>query len=95
METRRTKKTNCVFPRVNTPIMRVRVVCGLFVTIAIFSPSNSFKIEDFPTFGFPTIATNAALETDSFNLFSPFFENEMFSFAPAKEIQNKRRLSIV
>src|SRR5882762_9432204 len=38
--------------------MRLRVVCGLEVTIAIFCPTNRFTRVDFPAFGRPTTATN-------------------------------------
>ena len=51
--------TSCVSPSVHTPMMRVRVVCGLLETIASFVPIRRFKIEDFPTFGRPTMAINA------------------------------------
>lgn len=37
--------------------MRVRVVCGLLETMAIFSLSSVFSSVDFPTFGHPMIAT--------------------------------------
>ena len=37
--------------------MRVRVVCGLSETIAIFSLSSAFSSVDFPTFGRPMMAT--------------------------------------
>ena len=39
--------------------MRLRVVCGLFDTMAIFSPQTVFSRVDLPTFGLPTIAKNA------------------------------------
>ena len=51
--------TSCVSPSVHTPIMRVRVVCGLLETMASFVPSRRFKMEDLPTFGLPTMAINA------------------------------------
>src|SRR5713226_8617702 len=38
--------------------MRLRVVCGLEVTIAIFCPTSRFTSVDFPTFGRPIMATN-------------------------------------
>jgi len=41
--------------------MRLRVVCGLEVTIAIFCPTRRFTSVDFPAFGLPTIATNPDL----------------------------------
>src|SRR5579871_2213123 len=40
--------------------MRLRVVCGLSVTIATFCPTTRFRNVDFPAFGRPTIATNPA-----------------------------------
>src|SRR5208282_3862394 len=38
--------------------MRLRVVCGLEVTIATFWPTKRFNSVDFPAFGLPTMATN-------------------------------------
>src|SRR5713101_3596937 len=38
--------------------MRLRVVCGLEVTIAIFCPTSRFTSVDFPAFGRPMMATN-------------------------------------
>src|SRR5713101_4203782 len=38
--------------------MRLRVVCGLEVTIAIFCPTRRFTSVDLPAFGRPTPATN-------------------------------------
>src|SRR5690606_34026131 len=40
-----------------TPSIRWRVVCGLSVTMLIFSPTSAFISVDLPTFGRPTIAT--------------------------------------
>src|SRR6266404_1765041 len=40
--------------------MRLRVVCGLAVTIAIFCPTRRLSSVDFPAFGRPTMATNPA-----------------------------------
>ena len=37
----------------DTPVMRVRVVCGLLDVIAIFCPISRFIRVDFPTFGLP------------------------------------------
>jgi hypothetical protein len=37
------------------------VVCGFGVIIDIFSPSNRFIKDDFPTFGLPIIAANPDL----------------------------------
>src|SRR5437879_9138782 len=41
--------------------MRLRVVCGLDVTMAIFCPTRRFTSVDFPAFGRPTTATNPDL----------------------------------
>src|ERR1700675_4794163 len=50
--------------------MRLRVVCGLEVTIAIFCPTSRFTSVDFPAFGRPRIATKPER-----NIFpSAFFE---------------------
>src|SRR5215467_4250588 len=38
--------------------MRLRVVCGLEVTMATFWPTRRFSSVDFPAFGRPTMATN-------------------------------------
>src|SRR5262249_30933356 len=38
--------------------MRLRVVCGFGVTIAIFCPTRRFTSVDFPAFGRPRMATN-------------------------------------
>src|SRR6267378_929673 len=54
--------------------MRLRVVCGLEVTIATFCPTSRFTSVDFPAFGRPIIATNPAL--------NPFFASASF-FASA------------
>ena len=43
------------------PVILVRVVCGLFETIAIFSPSMALRRVDFPTFGLPSIAIKPVL----------------------------------
>ena len=45
--------TICVSFLLKTPRMRLRVVCALCVTIAIFSPTSAFVRLDFPTFGRP------------------------------------------
>src|SRR6185437_10292198 len=42
----------------STPRMRVRVVCGLCVTIASFCPNSAFSSVLLPAFGLPTIDTN-------------------------------------
>src|SRR5881394_814562 len=44
-------------PRFKTPSTRCRVVCGLSVTMLIFSPISAFSSVDLPTFGRPMIAT--------------------------------------
>src|SRR5499433_772960 len=41
---------------VRMPVMRLRVVCGLGVTMATFSPKSWFSKVDFPTLGRPTMA---------------------------------------
>src|SRR5215471_16164082 len=38
--------------------MRVRVVCGFSVTMAIFSPTNAFSSVLFPALGRPMMETN-------------------------------------
>src|SRR5664280_1843529 len=38
--------------------MRLRVVCGLRVTIASFSPTSAFSRVDFPALGRPMMETN-------------------------------------
>jgi hypothetical protein len=40
-------------------MIRVRVVCGLSVTMAIFVPSKALSMEDLPAFGRPTMAIKA------------------------------------
>ena len=40
-----------------TPAIRLRVVCGLGVTMASFSPTMRFSSVDLPTLGRPKIAT--------------------------------------
>ena len=50
-------RTYCKGPRVTTPVMRVRVVWGLEVTMATFSPTRRFVRLDLPTFGRPMTAT--------------------------------------
>ena len=45
--------------KVHTPLMRLRVVCGLCDTIAIFSPTRRFRSVDFPTFGRPAMVIMA------------------------------------
>ena len=37
---------------------RLRVVCGLWVTMASFSPTSAFSRVDLPAFGRPTMETN-------------------------------------
>jgi len=41
-----------------TPIMRLRVVCGLAVTMATFSPVRALRSVLLPTLGRPRMATN-------------------------------------
>src|SRR5262249_31956295 len=52
--------TTCPSCRVTIPWMRLRVVWGFEVTIAIFCPTSRFTSVDFPAFGRPTMATNPA-----------------------------------
>ncbi len=66
------KKTSWVSFSVKIPVMRVRVVCGFWETMAIFLPIMVFSREDFPTLGAPTIATKADLRL-SFTALLPFF----------------------
>src|SRR5579884_4321663 len=42
------------------PVIRLRVVCGLGVTIASFSPTSWLSSVDLPTFGRPTMAQKPA-----------------------------------
>src|SRR6185503_4167827 len=51
------RKTIWPSGRVRTPIMRVRVVCGLSDTMAIFSPTSLLSSVDLPAFGRPISAT--------------------------------------
>ena len=51
-------RTYCSGPRVMTPVIRVRVVCGLEVTMATFSPTSRLVRLDLPTLGRPMTATN-------------------------------------
>ena len=46
-------KTNWLSPRVRTPQMRLRVVWGLLVTMATFSPTRALVRVDLPTLGRP------------------------------------------
>ena len=62
------RKTICQSGLLATPMMRLRVVCGLLLTMATFSPTIAFIIVDLPTFGRPTIAANP--ERNFFSLFS-------------------------
>ena len=52
----RSTNTICNPGRVSTPCMRLRVVCGLGLTIDSFLPSSALSSVDFPTFGRPTRA---------------------------------------
>ena len=67
------RNTYCTGPFVRMPVIRVRVVCGLEVTIATFSPTSRFSSEDFPTFGRPTSATNTDFVSND-NYLSPFLK---------------------
>src|ERR1700757_4196818 len=49
-------KIICDSDVVRIPVTRLRVVCGLGVTMATFSPKSWFNNVDFPTFGRPTMA---------------------------------------
>ena len=51
--------TKTIWPRslLKTPARRLRVVCGLGVTIASFSPTMRLSSVDLPTLGRPRIAT--------------------------------------
>ena len=51
--------TSWVSPLVNTPVMRVRVVWGFWVTMATFSPTRRLRRLLLPTLGLPTRATKA------------------------------------
>ena len=46
------------FSTLTMPWMRLRVVCGLRVTIASFSPTSALSSVDFPAFGRPMMETN-------------------------------------
>src|SRR5579862_2372821 len=63
--------TTCAFSRVTIPWMRLRVVCGFEVTMAIFCPTSRFTSVDFPAFGRPTIATNPARYPLLFSFVTP------------------------
>ena len=52
-------------PRVITPVMRVRVVCGLEVTMATFSPTRRLVRLDLPTLGRPTKAMRMRVGSSS------------------------------
>src|SRR5205085_12599889 len=41
---------------VKIPVIRKRVVCGVFDVMLIFAPTSAFNSVDFPTDGRPTIA---------------------------------------
>src|SRR5450631_831773 len=51
-------KTICPRSLLKTPVIRFRVVCGLGVTMASFSPTIRLSSVDLPTFGRPRIATD-------------------------------------
>src|SRR5713226_10779277 len=50
-------KITCACGEVLTPRIRVRVVCGLGLTLASLAPTKAFSNVDLPTFGRPTKAT--------------------------------------
>src|SRR5512135_3542142 len=52
-------KTSCAASVVRIPSWRLRVVCGLGETAAIFWPNNAFTSVDLPTLGRPMIAMKA------------------------------------
>ncbi len=53
----RSTSTSCASPRIATPRIARRVVCGLSETIATFSPTIALTSVDLPTFGRPASAT--------------------------------------
>src|ERR1035441_1169239 len=55
-----------------TPAMRLRVVCGLAVTMATFSPINALSSVLFPALGRPRIATNPDFKRESAPDYSGF-----------------------
>src|SRR3989441_2623888 len=54
------RKTTCASGSVRMPRMRLRVVCGLGVTMATLAPTRAFRSVDLPTFGRPTMAAYPA-----------------------------------
>ena len=54
------KSTSWAPGRAMTARMRLRVVCGLFETMATFWPTRRFTRVDFPTLGRPTTVTKPA-----------------------------------
>src|SRR5882724_6558690 len=54
------RKTTCASRSVRMPRMRLRVVCGLGVTMATLAPTRAFRSVDLPTFGRPTMAAYPA-----------------------------------
>ena len=64
--------------------MRLRVVCGLLDTIAIFCPRRRLRIELLPTFGLPTIAILIVLSSSwrSYDLASTIEEYKDTAFKP-------------
>ena len=69
--------TYCTGPLVIMPVIRLRVVCAFWVTMATFSPTRWLVRLDLPTLGRPTRATNT-LEGISGSLW--FFCIRTFSF---------------
>src|SRR3990172_10163931 len=65
------KKTICELSLVRMPVTRLRVVCGLGLTMATFSPRIWFSNVDLPTFGRPTMAI--VPERDGGTVFSLFW----------------------
>src|SRR6266516_1831167 len=54
------RKTTCASGSVRMPRMRLRVVCGLGVTMATLAPTSALSSVDLPTFGRPTMAAYPA-----------------------------------
>ena len=57
--------TICADPAMQTPRIRARVVCTLWVTMLTLAPTILFSRVDFPAFGSPISATNPACVTGS------------------------------
>src|SRR5512138_1849447 len=70
-------KMSCAVSVVKIPSWRLRVVCGLGETAAIFCPNSAFTSVDLPTLGRPMMATKADRNSvisrcDLFNTYSLF-----------------------